>query len=105
MLRVADDGPLTIDDVAREAAMSPFIHSPSAPCSARPRTSGGSKARLDRASISSRSAIARSPTSMEVGFSSLGSFSACSRAGSGPRHPSTVARFVEDGVTGNAPRS
>jgi AraC-like DNA-binding protein len=78
MLREADEGPLTIDDVAREAAMSPFhfIRQFSALFGETPHQ-WRIQARLDRA----RQLLALGDGSvtdicMEVGFSSLGSFSA-----------------------------
>src|SRR5258706_9553225 len=78
MLREVDEGPLTIDDVAREAAMSPFhfIRQFSALFGETPHQ-WRIQARLDRA----RHPLAlrdRSVTDgcMEVGFSSPGSFSA-----------------------------
>ena len=78
MLREVDDCPLTIDDVAREAAMSPFhfIRQFSALFGVTPHQFR-IQARLDRA----RHLLALGDDSvtdicMEVGFSSLGSFSA-----------------------------
>ena len=78
LLREVDDGPLTIDDVARDAAMSPFhfIRQFSALFGETPHQ-WRIQARLDRA----RQLLALGDHSvtdicMEVGFSSLGSFSA-----------------------------
>ena len=88
MLREADDGPLTIDDVAREAAMSPFhfIRQFSALFGETPHQLQ-IQARLDRAryllAVGDRSVT---DICMEVGFSSLGSFSAlfARRVGTAP---------------------
>jgi AraC-like DNA-binding protein len=78
LLRQADAGPLTIDDLARGAAMSPFhfIRQFSALFGETPHQLR-IQARLDRA----RHLLALGDASvtdicMEVGFSSLGSFSA-----------------------------
>jgi AraC-like DNA-binding protein len=88
MLREADDGPLTIDNVAREAAMSPFhfIRQFRALFGETPHQ-WRIQARLDRA----RRLLALGDCSvtdicMEVGFSSLGSFSAlfARRTGTAP---------------------
>ena len=77
MLRVVADRPLTIDEVAREAAMSPFhfIRQFSALFGDTPHQFR-IEARLDRAKrLLARGQHSVTDVCMEVGFSSLGSFS------------------------------
>jgi AraC-like DNA-binding protein len=77
MLREVHDHPLTIDDVAREAAMSPFhfIRQFSALFGDTPHQFR-IQARLDRAKhLLALGEYSVTDVCMEVGFSSLGSFS------------------------------
>jgi AraC-like DNA-binding protein len=77
MLREMDDGPRTIDDLAREAAMSPFhfIRQFSALFGATPHQFR-IQARLERAKHLLALGGSVTDVCMQVGFSSLGSFSA-----------------------------
>ena len=77
MLREVDDRPRTIDDVAREAGMSPFhfIRQFNALFGATPHQCR-IQARLDRAKQLLALDNSVTDVCMEVGFSSLGSFSA-----------------------------